>query len=290
MSVGTTASIAAIRSTAVLGVVAVTMACGSETEQAHDATAMEEDASHAVHWGYTADDGPDRWASLSADFALCDAGRAQSPIDLVAGAPVEPASGTLATEMTTLSLSGTAREVELVNNGHTIQVNHESGSELTVSDTPYALLQFHFHAPSEHRVDGRAYPMEMHLVHQSGDGSLAVLGVLIDEGSPNAAFESLWTTLPEESGETTHLADRDLDIDDLLPERGRSYRYEGSLTTPPCSEGVYWLVFERSIQLSADQIEAFTSIIDGNNRPVQPRNGRAMPMVDGPRRIGGLGR
>ena len=147
---------------------------------------------------------------------------------------------------------------------------------MTVGATAYQLAQYHFHAPSEHTVNGTHSPMEMHFVHTTADGQLAVIGVLIVEGAHNAAFDPIWANLPTQKGMENHLTHVKVDVDALLPTARTTYRYDGSLTTPPCSEGVKWFVMTTPIALSPAQIHAFTSLIHGNNRPVQPLNGRSV--------------
>ncbi len=164
--------------------------------------------------------------------------------------------------------------VDVINSGDTIQINYDEGSTLTVDATEFELAQFHFHVPSEHNVDGKSFPMEMHLVHVSEQGEIAVVGVLIEEGSHNPAFEPVVEHIPLESGDEEHLEHVQVQIDDLLPADSSTFRYPGSLTTPPCSEGVRWFVLVQHLELSSQQIQSFARVISGNNRPLQPHNGR----------------
>jgi carbonic anhydrase len=152
-------------------------------------------------------------------------------------------------------------------------------STLLLDGKTFELAQYHFHAPSEHTLGGRHYAMEMHLVHHSESGELVVVGALIDEGTHNAAFDPIWQQLPERPGEERHLEDVAVDIDALLPDASRYWRYEGSLTTPPCTEGVHWLVLEQPLMLSAEQIARFRGIIGANNRPPQSLHGRPIRLV-----------
>ena len=227
-----------------------------------------------VHWGYGEDDGPMHWAALSPDYATCASGREQSPIDLVAATTGEQAGMSRYYKAASLRIIRHEHIVDVIDNGHTIQINYDEGSTLQLGEASYELKQYHFHSPSEHTIEGQHLPMEMHLVHQSTEGELAVLGVLIEEGDHNPAFEPVWANLPDEVGETVHHEHVTVNVDDLLPADHETYRYRGSLTTPPCSEGVSWFVAAEPIALSADQIAAFTSIFQGNNRPVQPLNDR----------------
>ena len=226
-------------------------------------------------WHYEGAAGPEHWGALSPKFAACGNGRSQSPID-IATAVVGTHDLEVKTDLMPASLRIAHHEhvADGINNGHTIQVNYQGGDELTIGNDTYDLVQYHFHSPSEHTVKGRQYPMEMHLVHKAGSGALAVIGVLIEEGDHNAAFDPIWNNLPGRLGVETHYPSVNVDVDALLPTRRASYRYNGSLTTPPCSEGVRWIVMTTPIRLSADQIRAFTSIIHDNSRPTQPLNAR----------------
>jgi len=188
----------------------------------------------------------------------------------------EPLAATSNFRPATLRIIRQTHVVDVIDNGHTIQVNYDAGSTVVVDGTSYELKQYHFHAPSEHTVDGQHFPMEMHLVHQSPGGKLAVLGVFIDEGDHNAAFEPVLSNLPDEVGEEIHHENVTVNIDDLIPPSPTTYRYPGSLTTPPCSEGVSWFVDIEPIELSAEQIAQFKANFYGNNRPVQPLNDRTV--------------
>ena len=218
-----------------------------------------------VHWGYEGEVGPENWGSLNEEWELCDTGLEQSPIDVV---PEELGFE----ELPEITFDYQDVDLNVVNNGHTIQVIFPEGSAIEVNDTIYNLLQFHLHSPSEHTAVGQAYPLELHLVHSDEDGNLAVIGVLIEEGDENPAFADLWANLPAESGEPTMIEGVTLNADDLLPDDRGYGTYMGSLTTPPCTEGVTWLVLGATISLSAEQIEAFQAIYNGNARPTQPIN------------------
>jgi carbonic anhydrase len=226
-------------------------------------------------WHYEGEEGPAHWGTISAKFASCQSGRAQSPIDIVAPTRRDT-SDAIALKFAPTSLRIVHHEhvADAINNGHTIQVNYSEGDTLTVGDRAYHLVQYHFHAPSEHTVNGKQFPMEMHLVHTDAEGQLAVIGVLIVGGAPNVAFDPIWANLPVTQGVEHHLEHVTVDVDSLLPKSHTAYRYEGSLTTPPCSEGVKWFVMTNPIALSQAQIDAFTALFHGDNRPVQPLNGR----------------
>ena len=223
-----------------------------------------------VCWSYEAENGPNVWAQLSPEYQLCSAGIHQSPIDIVNPTPAELPPITFNYRPTLLNIHNT---------GNTIEVAYQNGSWIEINGIKYHLLQFHFHTPSEHTVAGNLYDMEMHLVHESEDGALAVIGVLIKSGSVNTTFNTLWHHLPSVSGESAQVKDVTLNALDLLPNSKYTYRYKGSLTTPPCSEDVKWFVLTTPIEMSQSQIAAFKAILYGNNRPVQPLNGREL-LVD----------
>ncbi len=223
-----------------------------------------------VCWGYEAENGPDLWGQLSPEYRLCCAGIHQSPIDIVNPTPAK---------LPTITFNYQPTFLHIHNTGNTIEVAYPKGSWMEVDGTKYHLLQFHFHAPSEHTVAGNLYDMEMHLVHESEDGTLAVIGVLIKSGSINTAFAPFWHYLPSIPSESKEIKEITLNAADLLPNTKHAYRYIGSLTTPPCSEEVKWFVLTTPIEMSQSQIAAFKTILYGNNRPVQPLNGREL-LVD----------
>lgn len=228
------------------------------------------------HFEYEGEDGPERWAKLSDYYEDCSDGNEQSPIDL---------TNASMTDLENIVFEYGETAVNIINNGHTIQVNAAPGSQIVVkndeTDSLYSLLQFHFHAPSEHVVNSQAYPLEMHLVHRGENNDLAVVGVLIAKGVENAAFTPVWDHLPEE--ETgINATGTTVNLNALLPADRATYRYSGSLTTPPCSEGVTWLVMQNSVEMSAEQIAAFTEIIHENNRPLQPIKARRLELDSTP--------
>jgi carbonic anhydrase len=227
-------------------------------------------------WHYAGDEGPDHWAELSPRFTACRDGRRQSPIDITSPARLVPPALQLQFPPASLRIAHHEHVADGINNGHTIQINYDDGDTLIVGETPYELVQYHFHNPSEHTLGGQHAPMEMHMVHRSAAGGLAVVAVFIEEGRHNSAFDPVWTNLPRARGVEVHYEHVMIDVDALLPPLWTSYRYDGSLTTPPCTEGVRWIVLTMPIELDADQIRAFTVLVHDNNRPVQPLNARAV--------------
>jgi carbonic anhydrase len=219
----------------------------------------------AQHWGYAGEAGPESWSRIDPKFAMCALGRNQSPIDL---------AGLVEADLKPLKLAYKAGAAEIVNNGHTVQVDYAPGSVLTVDGRTFELKQFHFHAPSENKVGGRQFPMEAHLVHADKDGNLAVVAVLFQAGAANVLLAKLWEKMPVKAGEKAALP-AGLSVAQLLPGDHDYYRFNGSLTTPPCSEGVWWLVMKKTASASRAQIDQFSKTVGfANNRPVQPVNAR----------------
>lgn len=241
----------------------------TSTDDAHAADTGGDDA-HAgpPHWEYTGAAGIVQWADLHESFNTCVDGGAQSPIDV---------RQTVERDLLNLSLDHSPARVAMVNNGHTIQGNFINGSPgtMTHAGKVYNLLQFHFHRPSEHTVNGYQSAMEVHLVHQAGDGSLAVVGVLMEPGDSNDAFDPIWASLPGEEGASVEINSL-FDVEKLLPEVQTTYRYPGSLTTPPCSEGVQWLLMSAPVEIAQSDIDTFKNLYFFNARYTQPINGRTI--------------
>jgi carbonic anhydrase len=261
-------------------VAALLLVSCSDAEKA----AETHDDNHVVHWGYEAENGPERWGSMDAAWSLCSSGREQSPIDITSAKEIELPEVDINTpseqEVAVLNQAGVIHELD---NGHTIQINSKTGETMTVGDKTYALVQFHFHAPSEHTVDGEHLPMEMHFVHQGNDGGLAVVGVLLGEGAANPGIAPLWAQLPEAPGTEAMVRIPAGFAEHIFPDVGTGfYHYDGSLTTPPCSEGVKWYIRRTPTELSQDQIAAFTATYDHNNRPVQALNERTLYLDENP--------
>ena len=228
--------------------------------------ACSADVDHDDSWGYEGDIGPDNWGQLSDDWVECSEGQEQSPIDLDDALTAE--------DVNDYDFVNPGTTVAIHNNGHTIQYDIDAGSTVTIGGTEYELLQFHFHARSEHTVAGAGYPLEVHLVHIDAGGNLAVLGVLIEEGPENELLAgAMWDQIPVEDLGTVLEEGTTFDPYELIPG-GTVWTYDGSLTTPPCSEGVAWNVFSTPITMSSAQIDAYTAIYSNNYRPVQPLNGR----------------
>lgn len=222
-------------------------------------------ASEGPHWGYAGAEGPEHWGSLDPHFSVCQTGKNQSPVDL---------TGFVEARLPRIGFHYSQTGDGVINNGHTIQVNQASGSSITLDGRDYALKQYHFHAPSENRIRGEEFPLEAHLVHADADGNLAVIAVMFRQGNANQALAASWAVMPEQAKGEATLSTR-LSAEALLPKNRDYYRFNGSLTTPPCSEGVKWLVMKTPVTASAEQIDKFAKVMGHpNNRPVQPVNAR----------------
>jgi carbonic anhydrase len=225
------------------------------------------DARNGAEWSYDGDTGPQHWGDLSPSYATCAAGVEQSPIDIVGVAPAQSPA---------LEIDYHGTPLVIVNNGHTVEVEYHEGSTLSVDGHSWEVVQFHFHARSEHTVGGTSAPMEMHIVHRDEDGGLAVLGVFIEEGAENQPLAAVFDHLPTEPGDPEEIEGVEVSVADALPGELAAWRYDGSLTTPPCSQGVRWHVLSTPIEASAAQIRAFEAIFDHNFRPTQPLHGRVI--------------
>ena len=215
-------------------------------------------------WGYSGETGPKHWAEVS---AVCKSGRAQSPINIVHAEQKD---------LPSLEFSYHPTALNVIDNGHTVQVNYGPGSTLKVGDKIYELVQFHFHHKSETVIYGKHSPMEAHLVHKDKEGNLAVVAVLLHEGEPNPAVATTWANIPAEKEKAVSPAGVDIQADQLLPANHRYYTFSGSLTTPPCTENVTWLVMVDPMTVSKEQIEKFAKLYPNDERPVQPLFGRAV--------------
>lgn len=219
------------------------------------------------HWTYEGEEGPEHWGDLDSSYAVCGTGVSQSPVDI---------STSLEQDLVNIDFYYQSSGVNILNNGHTVQVNYDAGSYIQLDGVRYDIVQFHYHAPSEHAVDGKLFAAELHIVHKNADGGLAVVGILLDEGAENAAYIPFIENLPKEKSDATD-AGVTINAADLLPAVQTTFRYNGSLTTPPCTEGVSWLVMTTPVEISFEQIEALASLFEeGNNRPIQPLNDRPL--------------
>ncbi|MGL1902053.1 MAG: carbonic anhydrase family protein, partial [Fibrobacterales bacterium] len=221
-----------------------------------------------AHWSYGGSDGPNNWGDLSPDFEQCQMGNAQSPINV---------TKTTSSHMDAIEFDYNNTPLHIVNNGHTIQVNYTKDSFVRIKGVVYKLLQFHFHSPSENAVKSKLYDLEMHLVHQASDGTLGVVGVLFSQGKSNPIIEQIWENMPRSKGEVA--VDAYINASKLLPKNGSYFYWKGSLTTPPCSEGVEWHLLTTPLSVSKSQVKRFNALFGPNNRPLQPLHGRSVEKV-----------
>jgi carbonic anhydrase len=228
-------------------------------------------ASGPVHWTYEGEEGPEYWGELSPDFAACSTGMEQSPVNITADAPLNPAA---------IVFNYQPADLVVENNGHTVKITYPAGSSIEVEGKTYNLLQYHFHALSENTINGQHSAGEMHLVHQADDGEYAVVGVMMNKGAENAAYAPVWANLPATEGEAETIAGVSVNAADLLPADQSYYRFSGSFTTPPCTEGVKWFVLSAPVELSEAQMADFEALYDSNYRPVQPMNARTFMTAD----------
>ena len=226
-------------------------------------------AAKAPHWGYSGDNGPAHWGALSPDYAACSQGKQQSPINITHAKHAK---------LPIIEFDYKPSSLDVINNGHTIESDYQPGSSITLDGKTYNLVQFHFHHLSENALNGKHFPLEGHLVHKSADGKLAVVAVFFEEGKPNPAIATVWANMPKTEGKENKLADVKVNASHLLPDSREYYTFPGSLTTPPCTEGVTWLVMSHKMTASKDQIAAFAVLDPDDARPVQPLNGRKIEL------------
>ncbi|MEA9393915.1 carbonic anhydrase [Lelliottia amnigena] len=226
-------------------------------------------SAYASHWSYEGEGAPEHWGALDEAYKTCQSGMNQSPVNI---------DSTIKAHLTPLKTHYIDGPVTLTNNGHTIQVveKPDTADTIMLDNQAWALQQFHFHAPSENTIHGKKFDMEMHLVHKNAEGALTVVAVMFDKGAANAELDKLWGIMPGQAEQSATLETK-LDLNKLLPKNKTYWRFSGSLTTPPCSEGVTWIVLKNPMTLSAAQLEKFTHTMHhNNNRPVQSLHGRVV--------------
>ena len=239
-----------------LGLAPTTVAAKDKGHTAHDA-----------HWSYEGETGPYNWGKMKSEFNTCDNGKTQSPIHIQPG-------DTVAADLEPLAFDSGPLLGKITHNGHTIQVDISGNHMLTVKGKVYKLVQFHFHHPAEEMINYKGFAMVAHMVHKSAEGKLAVVGVLIDVGEENPVLSKIWARMPMKEGESYNLEASNMSVADLLPKNTGYYTFAGSLTTPPCSEGVLWMVMKTPASLSLAQLNTFKRLFPLNARPTQALNAR----------------
>jgi len=222
---------------------------------------------HAHHWGYSGAEGPEHWGDLEPEYATCKTGRQQAPIDI---------RNAKKSDLPAIEFDYHPAPLHIINNGHSIQVNYPPGSFITIGDKRYQLTQFHFHRPSEETIEGKHFEMVLHLVHADAGGKLAVVSVLLNTGAGNAMIDTLWAHAPQHAGPEEKFDSIQVNPADLLPSARGYYSFPGSLTTPPCSEGVTFFVLKTPLSISKEQAAAFARLYEHNARPIQPLNDRVV--------------
>jgi len=256
------------------------LSCGAAAMAAPD-TAVK------VKWGYKGDIGPARWAELNNDFRACAAGKQQSPVNIPGKLPerkhglafkYQAAPMEIVNDGTTALTIGNKQVI--IQDGHGVQLNFstgEPGEAIELNGKKYRLVEFHFHTPSETTQQKRSFPMEIHFVHQGKGGQLAVVGVFVKGGEANPELQKIIDHLPKDKGKTHTVPDERVNPANLIPKKRSYYSFDGSLTTPPCTEGVHWVVMSGMITASPSQIAALRKAMGGDNaRPVQPLHDRTI--------------
>lgn len=218
-------------------------------------------------WSYSGEEGPQRWGDINPEYATCKVGQLQSPIDI---------RNTKKVPLPPIQFEYKPSAFKIINTGHSIQVDYDPGSFISVGDKRYELRQFHFHHPSEERIEGKAYDMVVHLVHADSDGRLAVVAILFKIGRYSPTIQKLWDYLPTDEASERTVTETRVNAANLVPQSSAYYTFEGSLTTPPCSEGVTWFVLKTPVEISSQQVAAFAKLYPHNARPTQPLNGRVI--------------
>jgi len=219
-----------------------------------------------AHWGYEGEHGPAHWAEMKTEFKQCQVGLEQSPVDIG-----DAAKGDLAK----IEFNYQPSPIKVLNNGHTIQVNYSGDSAIKIGSQVYKLVQFHFHSPSENTVKKKPFDMELHLVHKNDKDKLAMVNVFMQGGTANKTLDPVWANIPKEINKEVSLTAQ-INAADLLPAKQSFYHFKGSLTTPPCSEGVQWFVMKEPTTVSTEQVKSFVAAVGNNARPVQALNQRSV--------------
>lgn len=238
----------------------------AEASEPAKAKGAGEAVGNSMHWSYEGEGGPLRWGKLNSSYSKCDIGERQSPIDIRDG---------LRVDLNPVTFDYKPSRFNVLDNGHTIQVAVGAGNYISLLGHSYELLQFHFHKPSEERINGKGFEMVVHLVHKDGEGKLAVVAVLLERGQAQGLIQTVWNNLPLEKNEPVQPLVT-IDLGQLLPQQREYYTYMGSLTTPPCTEGVLWIVMKQPVQISPEQLAIFGRLYPMNARPVQKTSGRVI--------------
>jgi len=237
------------------------------TKAVEHAAPAAEHADHPPHWSYEGSTGPQSWAKLAPEYAACGRGERQSPIDIRDG---------LRVDLEPIAFEYRPSSFKVIDNGHTIQVNVNGWNSIRLMGRQFRLVQFHFHRPSEEMIDGKQFEMVVHLVHQDSQGKLAVVAVLIEKGARQPVLQTVLNNLPLEKGQEIAVNGGSIDLAQMLPGDRRYFTYMGSLTTPPCTEDVLWIVMKQPAQATNEQLNLFARLYPMNARPIQDSKGRTI--------------
>ncbi len=266
LSVKIAARLAAMRANQAARAAAAEKARKANAAKKKEAVVVAAMPAHGTHWSYEGELGPANWGKINVDWAKCSTGNRQSPIDIRDGMKVD---------LEQIVFDYKPSSFSVVDNGHTIQVTLSGGNYITLQNRMYELMQFHFHRPSEERINGRGFEMVVHLVHRDAEGRLAVVALMLERGKTHPLIQTVWNNLPLEKHDTVNPTIV-LDVSEMLPNRRDYYTFMGSLTTPPCSEGVLWLVMKEPVQASPAQMALFSRLYPLNARPIQSAAGRVI--------------
>ena len=241
------------------------LACCAPKSADHATEADAQSGAVVTKWTYDGATGPDHWAQLGGAAALCGSGQRQSPVDIT-GQPQQ--------RFSRIKLNYNSVTATIQNTGKTVRIAPQDGGSIDLDGTPYTLKYIDFHSPSEHAIAGHHATMESQFVHEDAKGDKLIVAVLYDVGVADPMLGSLWTYLPPDPGQPLPLSDLLINAQDLQPATNDFYVYSGSLTTPPCTEGVTWMIYSSPLSVSAEQADAFERLIGPNARPVQPQDNR----------------
>ena len=238
-----------------------------------DATVINAQEEHLQPWGYEGGTGPTHWGEIEHEHdkhLMCRDGVYQSPIDI---------NHVLGTNLMKLDFHYSSTPIQITNNSHTIHLNYNPGSFISWENERFELIQYHFHSPSEHHVNGKHFDMEVHLVHKTSDHLYVVVAILVKQGKHNPSIQKIWDRIPTKTNKEFWHENEFFNVSDLLPSTREYFHYSGSLTTPPCSENVSWFVLGHPIEVSSEQIHYFQKFIEHNARPIQKMHHRIIVKV-----------
>lgn len=254
-----------VATTGIVTALAFSAFAGQQNQNNNNAQQSSNNKGQNAEWSYSGKNGPENWGNISKQYSLCKEGSNQSPVNI---------SGFKQTNLPKINVEYKNSPLQVSNNGHTIQVNYNAGSYINVGGQKYALKQIQFHTPSEHTIQGKNSPIELHLVHKNQQGQISVVAVMVEQGKENSELQKILNNAPKKPGQQVSYNNIQVNAKNLVPQNQQYFSYNGSLTTPPCSEQVQWFVYKQPIQASKQQINEFKEVYQYNARPQQPLKGR----------------